>query len=59
MQVGDEVQIKAKNLKHRRVVKSIYNRTTDTTVKPGFQIPGHSGTDPHSYSIYNIDCFNV
>lgn len=39
MQVGDEVQIKAKNLKHRRVVKSIYNRTTDTIVKPGFQIP--------------------
>ena len=26
MQVGDEVQIKAKNLKHRRIVKSIYNR---------------------------------
>ena len=39
MQVGDEVQIKAKNLKHRRIVKSIYNRTTDTIVKPGFQIP--------------------
>lgn len=39
MQVGDEVQIKAKNLKHRRVVKSIYNRTTDTTVKSGLQIP--------------------
>lgn len=39
MQVGDEVLIKAKNLKHRRMVKSIYNRTTDTVVKPGFQIP--------------------
>ena len=39
MQVGDEVVIKAKNLKHRRMVKSIYNRTTDTVVKPGFQIP--------------------
>lgn len=39
VQVGDEVQIKAKNLKHRRVVKSVFNRTTDTIVKPGFQIP--------------------
>lgn len=42
MQVGDEVQIKAKNLRNRRVVKSIYNRTTDTAVKPGFQIPAIS-----------------
>lgn len=39
IQVGDEVVIKAKNLKYRRMVKSIYNRTTDTVVKPGFQIP--------------------
>ena len=39
MQVGDEVLIKAKNLKHRRVVKSIFNLTTNTAVKPGFQIP--------------------
>lgn len=39
MQVGDEVRIRAKNLKHRRVVKAIYNQTTDTVVKPGFQIP--------------------
>jgi hypothetical protein len=39
MQIGDEVVIKARNLKHRRMVKSIYNRTTDTVVKPGFQIP--------------------
>lgn len=39
MQVGDEVVIKAKDLKHRRVVKSIYNRTTDTVIKPGFQLP--------------------
>lgn len=38
MQVGDEVEIKAKNKKHHCVVKFIYNRTTDTNVKPGFQI---------------------
>lgn len=39
MQVGDEVVIKAKNKKNRRVVKSIYNRTTESVVKPGLQIP--------------------
>ena len=38
MQVGDEVEIKAKNLKHRRVVESIYNLTTNSAIKPGFQI---------------------
>lgn len=42
MQVGDEVIIKAKNLKDRRVVKAIYNRTTDTVIKPGFQLPSWS-----------------
>lgn len=39
MQVGDEVVIRAKDLRNRRVVKSIYNQTTGSVIKPGFQIP--------------------
>lgn len=39
LQVGDEVLVKAKNFRDRRVVKSIYNETIGTTVKPGLQIP--------------------
>lgn len=38
LQVGDEVHIKAKDCHHRRIVKSIYNQTTDTMVKPGVQL---------------------
>lgn len=39
LQVGDEVVVRAKNLRNRRLVKSIYNQTTNSIVKPGFQIP--------------------
>ena len=39
LQVGDEVIIKAKNLRDRRVIKSIYNQTTSSNVRPGLQIP--------------------
>lgn len=39
LQVGDEVIIRAKDRGDRRVVKSIYNQTTSSVVKPGFQIP--------------------
>lgn len=39
LQVGDEVFVKAKNLNDRRVVKSIYNQTTSSMVKPGLQLP--------------------
>ena len=39
IQIGDEVVIKAKSCNDRRVVKSIYNNTTSSRVKPGFQIP--------------------
>ncbi len=39
LQVGDEVVVHAKNLRDRRVVKSIYNQTTSSTVRPGLQIP--------------------
>ena len=39
LQVGDEVVVRAKNLGDRRVVKSIYNQTTNSTVRPGLQIP--------------------
>lgn len=39
LQVGDEVSIKAKSQGNRRVVKSIYNETVGTEVKPGLQIP--------------------
>jgi hypothetical protein len=39
LQVGDEVIIKAKNLGDRRIVKSLYNCTTASKVRPGLQIP--------------------
>lgn len=39
LQVGDEVVIKAKNYSDRRVVREIYNSTTASMVRPGFQIP--------------------
>ena len=39
LQVGDEVIVKARNLRDRRVVKSIYNQTTSSSVRPGLQIP--------------------
>lgn len=39
LQVGDSVVIHAKNLNDRRVVKSIFNETTNSVVKPGLQIP--------------------
>ena len=39
LQVGDEVEIRAKNHRNRRVVTSLYNRTTSSRVRPGFQIP--------------------
>jgi len=38
MQVGDEVVVKAKHSRDRRVVKSVYNETTSSVVKPGLQI---------------------
>lgn len=39
LQVGDEVIVRARNYRDRRVVKSIFNQTTSSVVKPGFQIP--------------------
>lgn len=39
LQVGDEVVVRAKNFRDRRVVKSIYNQITNSTVRPGLQIP--------------------
>lgn len=39
LQVGDEVVIKAKDYSDRRVVREIYNNTTASMVRPGFQIP--------------------
>lgn len=39
LQVGDEVDIRAKCKGSRRILASIYNRTTSSEVKPGFQIP--------------------
>lgn len=39
LQVGDEVVVRAKNLNDRRVVKSIYNEMTASTVRPGLQLP--------------------
>lgn len=38
LHVGDEVKIQAKNKSHRRVVKRIYNVTSESVVKPGIQI---------------------
>lgn len=39
LQVGDEVIVNARNLRDRRVIKSIYNQTTSSSVRPGLQIP--------------------
>lgn len=39
LQVGDEVIVKARNLRDRRMIKSIYNQTTSSSVRPGLQIP--------------------
>ncbi len=39
LHVGDEVTVRARDLRDRRVVKRIYNRTTGSVVKPGIQIP--------------------
>jgi hypothetical protein len=39
LQIGDEVIVRAKDRGDRRVVKSIYNQTTSSVVKPGIQIP--------------------
>lgn len=39
LQPGDEVIVRAKDLNNRRVVKSIYNATTQSVIKPSLQIP--------------------
>lgn len=39
LQVGDEVNIKAKKIRDRQVVSTIYNETTASFVHPGMQIP--------------------
>lgn len=39
LQVGDEVDIRARSRGNRRVLTALYNRTTSSEVKPGFQIP--------------------
>lgn len=39
LQVGDEVDIRAKSRGNRRVLTAMYNRTTSSEVRPGFQIP--------------------
>lgn len=39
LQVGDEVDIRAKCRGSRRVLTALYNRTTSSEVRPGFQIP--------------------
>ena len=38
IQIGDEVRIRAKEQGGHRVVKSIYNLTTGSEVKPGLQL---------------------
>ena len=38
LQVGDEVRVKAKDCRHRRVVRSITNLSTGSPIKPGLQI---------------------
>lgn len=37
--MGDEVVIKAKDYSDKRVVREIYNSTTASMIRPGFQIP--------------------
>ena len=39
VQVGDEIRIRAKDRGSSRMVTSIVNLTTSSTVKPGFQLP--------------------
>lgn len=39
LQVGDEVDIRAKSRGNRRVLTALYNRTTSSEVRPGFQVP--------------------
>lgn len=39
LQVGDEVDIRARSRGNRRILTSIYNRTTSSAIRPGFQIP--------------------
>lgn len=39
LQVGDEVDIRAKCRRNRRILTALYNRTTSSEVRPGFQIP--------------------
>lgn len=39
LQVGDEVRIYAKDKGNRRIVRKIFNETTGSEVRPGFQIP--------------------
>lgn len=39
LQVGDEVVIRARDLRNRRIVKSIFNKTTNSIIKSGLQIP--------------------
>lgn len=39
LQVGDEVVVRARDLNNRRIVKSIFNETTGSMIKPGLQIP--------------------
>ena len=38
LQVGDEIRIRAKDCSDRRIVRSIYNMTTNSEVKPGLQL---------------------
>lgn len=38
LQIGDEVRIKAKDCRHRRVVRTITNLSTGSPIKPGLQI---------------------
>lgn len=37
--VGDEVTANVKDYHNRRVIKSLYNHTTESSVRPGLQIP--------------------
>lgn len=39
LQIGDEVDIRARCQGKRRVLTALYNRTTSSEVRPGFQIP--------------------
>ena len=39
LHIGDEVDIRARNHGNRRVLTALYNRTTASEVRPGFQIP--------------------